>query len=177
MSQLTIAAEPITYFESRAHPWAQAVRALMVFGIVLGIVSLATDYHTRFYNTSIFFAFGARESRLMFSICVGVNAVLNFVLLACSLAALRYRIWALHGLIRWAWVRILIGVAGIVVAVVTSYQAGGRGLTTLDHFSDVMLRLLPEFGAEMRALILPVVMLIVLRAQPARELFETRQMN
>jgi hypothetical protein len=175
MSQTAIQVQSISYFESRAHPWARAVRAILIFGIMLGFISLATDYHSRFYNASIFFAFGERQSHLMFNLCVALNSVLAFVPLSCSIAAMKYRMWALRGLIVWSWLRLLIGAIGIVVATITGASAGGG--SSLERFSSGMLKILPQVGAEMRVLILPVVMLILFRTKQVRELFETNQVE
>jgi hypothetical protein len=175
MAQATFPVQSIGYFDSRAHPWARAVRAVLIFGIVLGFISLATDYHTRFYNASIFFAFGQRESQLMFNLCIAVNSLLGFILVSSCIAAMKFRRWALRGLIVWAWLRLLLGAVGIGVAIVTGLRAGGN--STLERFADSMLKLLPQVGAEMRVLILPVVMLILFRTPQVRELFETNQME
>jgi hypothetical protein len=40
-----------------------------------------------------------------------------------------------------------------------------------------MLKILPQVGAEMRVLILPVVMLILFRTPQVRELFQSNQME
>ena len=175
MSPSAIPVQSIGYFDSRAHPWMRAVRAILVFGIVLGFVSLATDYHTRFYNASIFFAFGQRESRTMFNLCVAINSFLAFLLLGCSVAALKFRMWALRGLIAWSWLRMGLGALGIAIAIVTGSSASGN--SSLERFADVMLKLLPQIGAEMRVLILPVVMLILFRTPQVRELFESNQVE
>ena len=175
MSQSAIPVQSIGYFESRPHPWLRAVRALLVFGVVLGFVSLATDYHTRFYNASIFFAFGERASQTMFNVCVAVNSFFAFLLLGCSIAALKFRMWALRGLIAWAWGRLALGALGIAVAIVTGTSASGN--SSLERFADVMLKLLPQIGAEMRVLVLPIVMLILFRTPQVRELFESNQVE
>ena len=175
MSQATVAVQSIGYFESGAHPWARAVRAILIFGIVLGFISLATDYHTRFYNASIFFAFGQRQSQLVFNLCIALNSALAFLLLGCSIAALKFRMWSLRGLLVWSWLRVLIGIAGIAIAIMTGSSAGG--VTSLERFSYGMLRILPQIGAEMRVMILPVVMLILFRTNQVRELFESNQME
>jgi len=175
MSQAAFPVQAISYFESRANPWSRAVRAILIFGIVLGFISLATDYHTRFYNASIFFVFGERDSQSMFTLCVAINSILGFMLLSCSIAALRFRIWALRGLVIWSWLRLLIGGIGIVVAVVTGIHAGGESMS--ERFASAMFKLLPQVGAEMRVLILPVVMLILFRTEQVRQLFETNQVK
>ncbi len=175
MSQAALPVQAIEYYESRSHPWSRAVRAILIFGIVLGFISLATDYHTRFYNVSIFFVFGERDSAAMFTLCVAISSVLAFLLLSCSIAALRFRMWALRGLVLWSWLRLLLGAAGIILAISTGTHAGGD--SSLERFAYAMLKLLPQIGAEMRVLILPVLMLILFRTQQVRELFEANQVE